>query len=211
MKPSLGLGFVFSFALALALSGCGGNGGDAASPAEGAASASGGQTPDSTESSASETPEVDETPLDVENPETPEGVVNAFFKTFFSGDDDGAFALLTSRAQEAKRNQFLAQESDTVRWRITKKMKPIRGRVLVLVDVEDYTDSGAIQMDELTFILTNDDYAWRIAGFSVGDLAINFEESLYESYVSDELIDAPQEKRSEETANTAVADPSIVR
>ena len=196
MKPSLGLGFVFSFALALALSGCGGNGGDAASPAEGAASASGGQTPDSTESSA---------------PETPEGVVNAFFKTFFSGDDDGAFALLTSRAQEAKRNQFLAQESDTVRWRITKKMKPIRGRVLVLVDVEDYTDSGAIQMDELTFILTNDDYAWRIAGFSVGDLAINFEESLYESYVSDELKDAPQEKRSEETANTAVADPSIVR
>ena len=31
---------------------------------------------------------------------------------------------------------------------------------------------GAIQMDELTFVLTNDDYAWRIAGFSVGDLTV---------------------------------------
>ena len=140
--------------------------------------------PDETTSPA--VPEVDDSPLDVDNPETPEGVVNEFFKTFFSGDDEGAFALLTSRAQEAKREQFAAQESNTVRWRITKKMKPIRGRVLVQVDVEDYTDSGAIQMDELTFVLTNVDFAWRIAGFSVGDLAINFEDSLQEMIAQEE-------------------------
>ncbi len=132
------------------------------------------------------TPEVDDSPLKVDDPATPEGVVNEFFKTFFSGDDDGAFALLTTRAQIAKRDNFLAQESDTVRWRITKKMKPICGRVLVVVDVEDYTDSGSIQMDELTFVLTNDNYAWRIAGFSVGDLAINFEDAIHEIFVQEE-------------------------
>lgn len=134
------------------------------------------------DASLATTPEVDNSPLEVDNPEAPEGVVNLFFKTFFSGDDDGAFALLTSRAQMVKRDRFLAQESSTVRWRITKKMKPIRGRVLVLVEVEDYTDSGSIQMDELTFVLTNDDLEWRIAGFSVGDLAVNFEGVKQEAY-----------------------------
>lgn len=153
-------------------------------------------------------PEVDDTPLDVDNPKTPEGVVNSFFKTFFSGDDDGAFALLTSRAQEAKRDQFSAQESDTVRWRITKKMKPIQGRVLVFVDVEDYTDSGSIQLDELTFVLTNVDAAWRIAGFSVGELAINFEEEFQEVIVENDepnASDAPKTARAEEASSGTYA------
>lgn len=177
----MGLVFVLGLAFALPFSGCKERN-EAPAPSE--------KSAESTEESVAvaagaEVPEIDDTPLDVDNPNTPEGVVNEFFKTFFSGDDDGAFALLTSRAQNAKRDNFLAQESDTVRWRITKKMKPIRGRVLVLVDVEDYTDAGAIQLDELTFVLTNDDVAWRIAGFSVGELAIDFEDALQETFVQE--------------------------
>ncbi|MBQ9874053.1 MAG: hypothetical protein IJM30_06290 [Thermoguttaceae bacterium] len=191
MSKSFGLCFVFGLAALVSTLGC--------CRSEGGAPSSDGTSVNSSEngapSDAPDTgakPEVDETPLDVDNPETPEGVVNAFFKTFFSGDDDGAFALLTRRAQEARRDSFAAQESATARWRITKKMKPIQGRVLVAVDVEDYTDSGAIQVDELTFVLTNVDYGWRIAGFSVGDLAINFEDASGEEMLaSDEAENAP--------------------
>ncbi len=172
---------VLSLTLLSSLVGCGDcpRGNDDA-PTNNSASATGvEETPESDDVQ----PEIDESPLDVDNPNTPEGVVNEFFKTFFSGDAEGAFALLTSRAQEAKRDQFNAQESDTVRWTITKKTKPVHGRALVYVDVEDYTDSGSIQMDELTFVLTNDDYAWRIAGFSVGELAVNFEGGSQETIV----------------------------
>lgn len=190
---------VLGMAFLSLLAGCNGQkGGDAAPVAAPSA------TQETDESNSAAKPEVDETPLDVENPNTPEGVVNEFFKTFFSGDDAGAFALLTSRAQEAKRDQFSAQESATVRWTITKKMKPVRGRVLVFVAVEDYTESGAIQMDELTFVLTNDDYAWRIAGFSVGDLTVNFEGPSQETIVQKGVY-APVK-----TAKT-VEDPAFIR
>ena len=180
MNKSFGFSLVLSLASLVSLVGCGGQCGVSSAPSDYSDAAPGAETTDeSTESK----PELDETPLDVDNPNTPEGVVNAFFKTFFSGDAEGAFALLTTRAQEAKRDQFNAHESETVRWTITKKTKPVHGRALVFVDVEDYTDSGSIQMDELTFVLTNDDYAWRIAGFSVGDLAVNFEGGAQETIV----------------------------
>ncbi len=191
MTRSFRLCFALAVALSLPLTGCGkGKATVGPSVSNEAVEVS----DEKTEAVPLDAPELDETPLDSENPDTPEGVVNMFFKTFFSGDDDGAFALLTSRAQRAKREHFNAQESDTVRWRITKKMKPVRGRVLVQVEVEDYTETGAIQLDELTFVLTNDDYVWRIAGFSVGELAINFEEQASddeEYYVKDDEDSAP--------------------
>ncbi|MBQ2788402.1 MAG: hypothetical protein IJE97_02105 [Thermoguttaceae bacterium] len=115
-------------------------------------------------------------PLNVEDAESPEGVVDAFFRSFFKGDDDAAFALLTSKAQEATREQFAAQASDTIRWKATKKTALDDGRVCVCVDVEDYAETGEIQLEELAFVVSNADGAWRVAGFSVGDLAIDFEE-----------------------------------
>ncbi|MBQ9811893.1 MAG: hypothetical protein IJM54_01145 [Thermoguttaceae bacterium] len=180
MNKSFGFSLVLSLAFLCSFVGCGPQCGIPSAPSDNSEAAPSAETPDESTDSK---PELDETPLDVDNPNTPEGVVNEFFKTFFSGDAEGAFALLTTRAQEAKRDQFNAQESETVRWTITKKTKPVHGRALVFVDVEDYTDAGSIQMDELTFVLTNDDYTWRIAGFSVGDLAVNFEGGAQETIV----------------------------
>jgi len=122
------------------------------------------------------TDELERAAIDVENLETPEGVVDSFFKAFFSGDDDGAFQLLTSKAQKAKRGSFLAQESNCVSWRTVGKTKPSDGCVKVLVELEDYDDVGEFQTDRLTFLLTKDDSEWRIARFGIGELEIDFEE-----------------------------------
>ena len=156
---SVALGFCFAF------SGCGGASTDDVAPNADAPAAT-------DVDAAGETP----APLNVEDAESPEGVVDAFFRSFFKGDDDSAFALLTSKAQEATREQFAAQASDTIKWKATKKAALDDGRVCVYVDVEDYTETGDIQVEELAFVLSNADGAWRVAGFSVGDLAINFEE-----------------------------------
>lgn len=43
--------------------------------------------------------------------------------------------------------------------------------------MEDYTEEGDVITDSLTFETTRDDGAWRVAGFSVGDLTVDFEES----------------------------------
>ncbi|MBR5244221.1 MAG: hypothetical protein IKW13_08300 [Thermoguttaceae bacterium] len=155
------LGFCF------AMTGCGG-----ATDGDVAPSSS---VPAATESGASGG-DKEAAPLNVEDAESPEGVVDAFFRSFFKGDDDGAFALLTSKAQEATREQFSAQASDTIKWKATKKVALDDGRVCVYVDVEDYTETGEIQVEELTFVLSDADGAWRVAGFSVDELAINFEE-----------------------------------
>ena len=157
------LGFCFAF------SGCGGSSTDA--------DAANANAPAATDADANGGAESETTaPLNVEDPESPEGVVDAFFRSFFKGDDDGAFALLTSRAQEATREQFSAQASDTIKWKATKKAALDDGRVCVYVDVEDYTETGEIQVEELTFVLSDADGAWRVAGFSVDELTINFEE-----------------------------------
>lgn len=165
------LGFCF------ALSGCGG------SSADGDA-APNSNVPAAVESDASEAGK-ESAPLNVEDAESPEGVVDAFFRSFFKGDDDGAFALLTSKAQEATREQFSAQASDTIKWKATKKATLDDGRVCVYVDVEDYTETGEIQVEELTFILSNADGAWRVAGFNVGDLAIDFEDRRMDAVAQD--------------------------
>lgn len=168
---SAALGFCF------ALTGCGGSSteSDAATDAN---------VPAATESDAS-ADGAETAPLNVEDPESPEGVVDAFFRAFFKGDDDGAFALLTSKAQEATREQFAAQASDTIKWKATKKAALDDGRVCVYVDVEDYTETGEIQVEELTFILSNADGAWRVAGFNVGDLAIDFEDRRMDAVAQD--------------------------
>ena len=114
--------------------------------------------------------------IDIEDLNAPEGVVDSFFKAFFSGDDDGAFQFLTSKAQNAKRGAFLTQESDCVSWRIIGKTKPVDGRVKVLVELEDYDEVGEFQTDRLTFLLTFDDFKWRIARFEIGEIEVDFEE-----------------------------------
>lgn len=162
---SAALGFCFAF------SGCGGANENVDAPKENAPAAGEKAANESVEPAASE----GET-LNVDDPESPEGVVDAFFRSFFKGDDDGAFALLTSKAQEATREQFAAQASDTIKWKTTKKTPVENGCVRVCVDVEDYTEAGEFQTEELIFALSNADGAWRVSGFNVGDLAINFED-----------------------------------
>ena len=115
--------------------------------------------------------------IDVENAESPEGVVDAFFKAFFEGDRQGAFALLSKKARDSQRDQFAAEQSSTIRWQVAAKTPGRAGRVYVTVDVEDYTEEGDVITDSLTFETTRDDGAWRVAGFSVGDLTVDFEES----------------------------------
>lgn len=132
----------------------------------------------------------DDEPLDVESRETPEGVVNRFFRTFFRGDAEGAFSLLSEKAREAQSENFAAQASDTIRWRVVEKSKPTsRGRVYVWVEVEDYAESGEIQRDALAFAMTNDSGNWRVSGFNVGDVVVDFEESVI---VAQETPDAPE-------------------
>ncbi len=133
--------------------------------------------------------EIDRSAIEIENLDSPEGVVNEFFKTFFSGDDEGAFALLSSKARDAQREQFVTQKSDTIRWRVSQKSKEKNGVVHVWVDVEDYADSGDIQMDTLTFVIVKDVETWRVAGFQVGDLAVNFEDSVIASLDATEQFD----------------------
>ena len=130
--------------------------------------------------------EMDDAPLDVEDPESPEGVVNAFFKAFFSGDDEAAFQLLSPVAQDAQREQFTTQASDSIRWRIIQKTKARSGRVLALVEVEDYAESGELQMDTLTFVLTRALGHWRIAAFTVGEIAVNFEDNVIDVIAQDD-------------------------
>ncbi len=116
--------------------------------------------------------------IDVENADSPEGVVDAFFKAFFSGDRAAAFALLSTKAREAQREQFAAESSSTIQWQVASKKRGVGGRVYVTVDVEDYAENGDIKTDSLTFVMTRDAGAWRVAGFNVGEIAVNFEDSV---------------------------------
>lgn len=182
-KRTILLGAALGFCLAT--SGCGGSSTDGAA-------APNPSVPAAVESDGSDAGE-ESTSLNVEDAESPEGVVDAFFRAFFKGDDDGAFALLTSKAQEATREQFSAQASDTIKWKATKKGALDDGRVCVCVDVEDYTETGEIQVEELTFTLSNADGAWRVAGFSVGDLAIDFEDRRMDAVAQDDEFSSDDE------------------
>ncbi|MCF0234212.1 MAG: hypothetical protein HUK22_04450, partial [Thermoguttaceae bacterium] len=103
------------------------------------------------------------------------------FKAFFQGDDEGAFALLTRKAQDAAAEDFVAAANDAVKWNIVRKTAPQNDRVFVFVEVQDYDENGAVQTEELTFELRDDDSHWRVAGFSVGDVAIDYENKRIDS------------------------------
>ncbi|MGN0931196.1 MAG: hypothetical protein ACI4NP_05765 [Thermoguttaceae bacterium] len=147
----------------------------------------------------------DETPLDVETASTPEGVVNAFFRSFFRGDSEGAYMLLSKRARDAQSENFVAQASESIRWRVVEKSKiNSEGRVFVWVEVEDYAESGKVQRDTLTFAMTRDGDDWRVAGFNVGDVAVDFEESVIVAQ------EAPEQPRVERTA-VRLDETSVIR
>ena len=144
----------------------------------------------------------DETPLDVETASTPEGVVNAFFRAFFRGDSEGAYMLLSKRARDAQSENFVAQASESIRWRVVEKSKSnSEGRVFVWVEVEE---SGKVQRDTLTFAMTRDGDDWRVSGFNVGDVAVDFEESVIVAQ------EAPEQPRVERTA-VRLEETSVIR
>lgn len=141
--------------------------------------------------------------LDIQSKETPEGVADRFFTAFFSGQDEEARALLTVQAQEATRESFMTQASDTIRWNIVKKSQA-ESSAFVFIDVNDLNDEGKMEKEEMIFVLKNQDGRWGVAGFSAGDLAINYEETPNETVgqSNTEMSAEPQRVGQTETENT---------
>ena len=125
---------------------------------------------------------------------TPEGITDRFFSAFFSGRDQEAWGLLTEKAQNATKENFVAQASDTVGWEITKKSVE-DGMAYVFVNVSDLTDTGDRATEELIFALRSDNGRWGVAGFSAGTLAVNFEETAVESYNAQNDLPAVEPER----------------
>ncbi|MDO4588041.1 MAG: hypothetical protein Q4C95_12230 [Planctomycetia bacterium] len=119
---------------------------------------------------------------------SPEGVTNQFFEAFFTGNDSAAFALLTPKAQEVTQETFSAEASDTIKWKVTKK-RIENGIASVVIDVEDLNDQGEYAKEELVFALKNCQDNWRVAGFTAGNLIVNFEQKLADA--SDDSQEAP--------------------
>ena len=132
--------------------------------------------------------------LDTKSPTTPEGITDRFFSAFFSGRDQEAWGLLTEKAQNATKENFVAQASDTVGWEITKKSVE-DGMAYVFVNVSDLTDTGDRATEELIFALRSDNGRWGVAGFSAGNLAVNFEETAVESYNAQNDLPAAEPER----------------
>ena len=122
----------------------------------------------------------DSTALDLRSDKTPEGVTNHFFGAFFSGKDSEAWAYLTQEAQQATKDSFEAQASDTIRWNITKVDRD-NNNAYVYINVRDLNDSGDVTSEELIFALRNEASKWGVAGFSAGDMIVNFEEKVLET------------------------------
>ena len=113
--------------------------------------------------------------------------------------------LLSKRARDAQSENFVAQASESIRWRVVEKSKSnSEGRVFVWVEVEDYAESGKVQRDTLTFAMTRDGDDWRVAGFNVGDVAVDFEESVIVAQ------EAPEQPRVERTA-VRLEETSVIR
>lgn len=118
--------------------------------------------------------------LDIRSVETPEGVTNHFFGAFFSGKDTEAWSYLTPEAQKATQESFDAQASDTIRWDVTKVDRDDNS-AYVFVNVSDLNDAGDVTSEELIFALRNQQNRWGVAGFSAGDMIVNFEEKVLET------------------------------
>ncbi len=140
--------------------------------------------------------------LDVVSESTPEGVTNHFFDAFFSGMDEKAWNLLTPDAQEATRETFVAQASDTIKWNITR-VKKDGENAYVYVNVSDLNEDGDVASEELIFALrksaedSGSANAWGVAGFSAGDLIVNFEEKVLEKLDSETTEPARMSKNPE--------------
>jgi len=132
----------------------------------------------------------DSAALDIKSDKTPEGVTDRFFAAFFSGQDQEAQNLLTSKAQEMTKENFSAQASDTVAWKITKK-ETAGQTAYVFVEVSDLNESGERSSEELIFALRQEESRWGIAGFNAGKLAVNFEETAVETLAAESEISDP--------------------
>ncbi|MBQ3331873.1 MAG: hypothetical protein IKF77_01565 [Thermoguttaceae bacterium] len=162
-----------------------------------AAGCGGGADKDQTDTKANPAEEAapaDNAVLDTKSPTTPEGITDRFFSAFFSGRDQEAWGLLTEKAQNATKENFVAQASDTVGWEITKKSVE-DGMAYVFVNVSDLTDTGDRATEELIFALRSDNGRWGVAGFSAGNLAVNFEETAVESYNAQNDLPAVEPER----------------
>lgn len=118
--------------------------------------------------------------LDIRSFDTPEGVTNHFFGAFFSGKDNEAWSYLTTEAQKATKDSFEAQASDTIRWNVSKVDRD-NANAYVFVNVSDLNDAGDVTSEELIFALRNEQNKWGVAGFSAGDMIVNFEEKVLET------------------------------
>ena len=119
----------------------------------------------------------DSTALNIRSDKTPEGVTNHFFGAFFSGKDNEAWSYLTPEAQNATKDSFEAQASDTIRWNVTKVDRD-NNNAYVYINVSDLNDAGEVTSEELIFALRNESNQWGVAGFSAGDMIVNFEEKV---------------------------------
>ena len=117
---------------------------------------------------------------DIRSDRTPEGVTNHFFGAFFSGKDSEAWSYLTQEAQQATKDSFEAQASDTIRWNVTKVDRD-NSNAYVYINVSDLNDAGDVTSEELIFALRNESNQWGVAGFSAGDMIVNFEEKVLET------------------------------
>ena len=122
----------------------------------------------------------EKTALDIRSDKTPEGVTNHFFGAFFSGKDSEAWSYLTPEAQNATKDSFEAQASDTIRWNVTKVDRD-NNNAYVYIKVSDLNDAGEVTNEELIFALRNESNQWGVAGFSAGDMIVNFEEKVLET------------------------------
>lgn len=120
------------------------------------------------------------TALDIRSDKTPEGVTNHFFGAFFSGKDSEAWSYLTPEAQNATKDSFEAQASDTIRWNVTKVDRD-NNNAYVYINVSDLNDAGEVTSEELIFALRSESNQWGVAGFSAGDMIVNFEEKVLET------------------------------
>lgn len=120
---------------------------------------------------------------------SPEGVMDRFLATFFSGKDKEAWSLLTPKAQDATGDNFAAMASDTVAWEITKKT--VSGDLAYLfVNVSDLTDTGDRSKEELIFVLRCNDNRWGVAGFNAGELAVDYEQTVVETFAESESAES---------------------
>lgn len=150
---------------------------------------------DTSAAPSSKTSAVQVPSLNLESSETSEGVTNKFFKAFFGGNDQQAFALLTPLAQKVTKDSFAASANDTIRWNVTSK-KEQGNTADVYVSIRDLDETGDIVQEELVFHLAKEGSSWRVSGFSAGENIVSFEKTAEEPNVAPvEVSQSPSDKK----------------